>query len=83
MTSLGPSSYGSGKILALISLCVLPVSCVLERDRAQQKFLKANDSAYERDKLCSLTHNIPLIHKSFTYSKWNMDEIFGLKFHLV
>ena len=29
-----------------------------------------------------LTHNTLLIHTSFSYSKWNMDEIFGLKFHL-
>ena len=30
-----------------------------------------------------LTPNKPLIHNSFTYSKWNMGEIFGLKFHLL
>ena len=29
-----------------------------------------------------LAPNTSLIHTSFTYSKWNMDEIFGLKFHL-
>ena len=29
-----------------------------------------------------LTPNTPLIHTSFTYSKWNMGEICGLKFHL-
>ena len=30
-----------------------------------------------------LTHNTPLIHTSFTYSKLNMDEICGLKFYLL
>ena len=30
-----------------------------------------------------LTHNTPLIHASFTYSKLNMDEICGLKFYLL
>ena len=30
-----------------------------------------------------LTPNTPLIHTSFTYSKWNMGEICGLKFHLI
>ena len=30
----------------------------------------------------ALTPNTPLIHTSFTYSKWNMGEIFGLNFHL-
>ena len=29
-----------------------------------------------------LTPNTPLIHTSFTYSKWNMGEIFGLNCHL-
>ena len=29
-----------------------------------------------------LTHNIWQIQPSFTSKKWNMDEIFGLKFHL-
>ena len=29
-----------------------------------------------------LTHNTPLIHTSFTYSKLSMDEICGLKFYL-
>ena len=31
----------------------------------------------------ALTPNMPLIHTSFMYSKWNMGEIFGLKFHLL
>ena len=30
-----------------------------------------------------LTPNTPLIHTSFTYSKWNMGEICGLKSHLL
>ena len=30
-----------------------------------------------------LTPNMPLIHTWFTYSIWNMGEIFGLKFHLI
>ena len=30
-----------------------------------------------------LTYNTPLIHTSYTYSKLNMDEICGLKFHLL
>jgi hypothetical protein len=29
----------------------------------------------------TLTLNTPLIHASFTYSKWNMDDLYGLKFH--
>ena len=29
-----------------------------------------------------LTPNTPLIHTPFTYSKWNMGEICGLKFNL-
>ena len=28
------------------------------------------------------THNMAMIQLSFTCSKWNMGEIFGLKFHL-
>ena len=28
-----------------------------------------------------LNTNTPLIHTSFTCAKWNMGEIFGLKFH--
>ena len=31
----------------------------------------------------ALTHNTPLIHTSFTCSKWNMGEICGLTFHLL
>ena len=30
-----------------------------------------------------VTPNTPLIHTLFTYSKWNMGEIGGLKFHLL
>ena len=30
----------------------------------------------------ALTPNTPLINTSFMNSKWNMDEMFGLKFHL-
>ena len=30
-----------------------------------------------------LTYNMPLIHASFTCSKWNMDKKLGLKFHLL
>ena len=30
-----------------------------------------------------LTHNTPLIHTLFTYSKLNMDEVCGLKFYLL
>merc|ERR1712008_444882 len=29
-----------------------------------------------------LTHNTRAIHTSISWSKWNMDEIIGLKFHL-
>mgnify|MGYP007023206348 CR=1 FL=1 len=29
-----------------------------------------------------LRHNIGVIHTSVTWSKWNMDDFFGLKFHL-
>ena len=30
----------------------------------------------------ALTHDMAMIQPSFTSSKWNMVEIFGLKFHL-
>ena len=30
----------------------------------------------------ALTHDMAMIQPSFTSSKWNMGEIFGLKFHL-
>ena len=30
----------------------------------------------------SFTHNMAMIQPSFTSSKWNMCESFGLKFHL-
>ena len=34
-----------------------------------------------RCKESDLTPNMPLIHTSFTYRKWNMDEICGLKLY--
>ena len=34
------------------------------------------------NKACELTPNTPLIHTLFTYSKWNMDGLYGLKFYL-
>ena len=36
----------------------------------------------EPSEILNLTPNTPLIHNSFTYSKWNIDEIFDSKFHL-
>ena len=32
--------------------------------------------------MMNLTPNKPLIHPFFTCSKWNMDDLYGLKFHL-
>ena len=36
----------------------------------------------EYEKVLPATLNIPLIHQSFTCSKWNMNSVFGLQFHL-
>ena len=39
--------------------------------------------SFRFDAIRVVTSNKPLIHTSSTYSKWNMGEICGLKYHLL